>query len=66
MIFINPWASYHSDDIPDLTPHSDEELVDFFMRYLWLYYLNHNLYHTILFMLCSYKRRIAVYFNSDR
>lgn len=27
MIFINPWASYHRDDIPDLTPHSDEEMV---------------------------------------
>ena len=27
MIFINPWASYHPDDIPDLTPHDDEELV---------------------------------------
>lgn len=27
MIFINPWASYHPDDIPDLTPHSDEEMV---------------------------------------
>ena len=27
MIFINPWASYHPDDIPDLNPHSDEEVV---------------------------------------
>jgi len=27
MIFINPWASYHPDDIPDLTPHDDEEMV---------------------------------------
>ena len=27
MIFINPWASYHPDDIPDLNPHSDEEMV---------------------------------------
>lgn len=27
MIFINPWASYRPDDIPDLTPHSDEEMV---------------------------------------
>ena len=26
-MFINPWASYHRDDIPDLNPHSDEELV---------------------------------------
>jgi len=26
MIFINPWACYHSDDIPDLTPHDDEEM----------------------------------------
>ncbi len=27
MIFINPWAFYHPDDIPDLNPHSDEEMV---------------------------------------
>ena len=27
MIFINPWASYQPDDIPDLTPHDDEEMV---------------------------------------
>lgn len=26
-MFINPWASYRSDDIPDLTPHTDEEMV---------------------------------------
>lgn len=26
-MFINPWASYKSEDIPDLTPHSDEEAV---------------------------------------
>lgn len=25
-MFINPWASYHPDDIPDLTPRSDEEM----------------------------------------
>jgi len=27
MIFINPWAFYDPDDIPDLNPHSDEEMV---------------------------------------
>lgn len=27
MIFINPWAFYHPDDIPDLTPRDDEEMV---------------------------------------
>ena len=27
MIFINPWAFYDSDDIPDLTPRDDEEMV---------------------------------------
>lgn len=27
MIFINPWASYRPEDIPDLNPHSDEEMV---------------------------------------
>ena len=26
MVFINPWASYHPDDIPDLNPHTDEEM----------------------------------------
>lgn len=25
MIFINPWASYHPDDIPDLNPQDEEE-----------------------------------------
>lgn len=25
MIFINPWASYHSDDIPNLNPQDDDE-----------------------------------------
>ena len=27
MIFINPWMFYHSNNIPDLTPHNDKELV---------------------------------------
>ena len=27
MIFINPWVFYHRDDIPDLTPHDEEEMV---------------------------------------
>ena len=27
MIFINPWAYYDTDDIPDLTPQTDEEAV---------------------------------------
>lgn len=27
MIFINPWASYDPEDIPDLNPHDDEEMV---------------------------------------
>ena len=26
-MFINPWASYRPEDIPDLTPHTDEEAV---------------------------------------
>ena len=25
MIFINPWAFYNADDIPDLTPQDDDE-----------------------------------------
>ena len=27
MIFINPWACYRPEDIPDLNPHDDEEMV---------------------------------------
>ena len=27
MIFINPWVFYDPDDIPDLTPHNDEDAV---------------------------------------
>ena len=27
MIFINPWVFYDADDIPDLTPRDDEEMV---------------------------------------
>lgn len=27
MIFINPWASYDPDDIPDLNPQDDEEAI---------------------------------------
>ena len=27
MIFINPWASYHPNGIPDLNPHDNEEMV---------------------------------------
>ena len=26
-MFINPWVFYDKDDIPDLTPHDDEEMV---------------------------------------
>lgn len=26
-IFINPWVFYDPDDIPDLTPHDNEEMV---------------------------------------
>ena len=27
MVFINPWAFYDPDDIPDLTPQDDEEAI---------------------------------------
>lgn len=27
MIFINPWASYKAEDIPDLTLHTDKEAI---------------------------------------
>ena len=26
MVFINPWASYKTEDIPDLNPHNDDEV----------------------------------------
>ena len=26
-MIINPWVFYHRDDIPDLNPHNDEEMV---------------------------------------
>jgi hypothetical protein len=50
MIFINPWASYHSDDIPDLTPDSDEELVDFLCAICG--YIISTIIYVILFYLC--------------
>lgn len=50
MIFINPWASYHSDDIPDLTPNSDEELVDFLCAICG--YIISTIIYVILFYLC--------------
>lgn len=27
MVFINPWASYRPEDMPDLNPHNDKEVV---------------------------------------
>lgn len=29
MIFINPWICYDPEDIPNLTPRDDEEMVEF-------------------------------------
>ena len=58
MIFINPWASYHPDDIPDLNPHNDEEAVGCLagicgaiivsVIYAWLFYLCFTLTNGIL------------------
>lgn len=50
IFFINPWASYHSDDIPDLTPNSDEELVDFLCAICG--YIISTIIYVILFYLC--------------
>lgn len=50
MIFINPWAFYHSDDIPDLTPDSDEELVDFLCAICG--YIISSIIYVLLFRLC--------------
>ena len=58
MIFINPWAFYHPDDIPDLTPRDDEEMVGclsggcgFILSsiiYVLLFYLCFNLTEGVL------------------
>lgn len=50
IFFINPWASYHSDDIPDLTPKSDEELVDFLCAICG--YIISSIIYVTLFYLC--------------
>ena len=49
MVFINPWASYHPKDIPNLNPDTDEEAIgclaggcDFIIAsiiYILLFYL---------------------------
>jgi hypothetical protein len=50
MIFINPWASYDPDDIPDLTPHSDEEMVGCLAGVCG--YIVSTIIYVLLFYLC--------------
>lgn len=50
MIFINPWASYHPDDIPDLTPHTDEEMVGCLAGTCG--YIVSTIIYVLLFYLC--------------
>lgn len=50
MIFINPWASYHPDDIPDLTPHDDEEMVGCLAGVCG--YIVSSIIYVLLFYLC--------------
>lgn len=50
MIFINPWASYHPDDIPDLTPHNDEEMVGCLAGACG--YIVSTIIYVLLFYLC--------------
>lgn len=49
-MFINPWASYHSDDIPDLNPHSDEEAVGCLAGVCG--YIVSTVIYVLLFYLC--------------
>lgn len=50
MIFINPWTSYHPDDIPDLTPHDDEEAVGCLAGACG--YIVSTIIYVLLFYLC--------------
>lgn len=49
-MFINPWASYHPDDIPDLNPHSDEEAVGCLAGVCG--FIISTIIHVLLFYLC--------------
>lgn len=50
MIFINPWASYHPDDIPDLTPHDNEEMVGCLAGSCG--FIVSSIIHVLIFNLC--------------
>lgn len=50
MIFINPWASYRPDDIPDLTPHTNEEMVGCLAGACG--YIVSTIIYVLLFYLC--------------
>ena len=50
MIFINPWIFYDPDDIPDLTPHDDEEMVGCLSAACG--YIVSTIIYVLLFYLC--------------
>ena len=49
-MFINPWVWYNPDDIPDLTPHDDEEMVGILAGGCG--YIVSTLIYVLLFYLC--------------
>lgn len=50
MIFINPWASYYPDNIPDLNPHDNEEMVGCLAGACG--FIVSTIIHVLLFYLC--------------
>ena len=50
MIFINPWAFYHPEDIPDLTPRDNEEVVGCLAAACG--YIVSTIIYVLLFRLC--------------
>jgi len=51
MVFVNPWASYNPDNIPDLNPHSDEEAVGCLAGTCG--FIISSIIYILLFYLCS-------------
>ena len=49
-MFINPWIFYHRDNIPDLTPHNDEEMVGCLAAACG--YIASTIIYVLLFYLC--------------
>ena len=47
---INPWVNYHPNDIPDLTPHNNEEMVGCLAGVCG--YIASTIIYVFLFYLC--------------